>query len=120
MIQTHLEIQVHRGQRQDAIAALEARRIFEECAEAVDGFLGGELLLPEDEPDTLYIIARWQTRDAAMAWLASPVRAAQNSDLSPFVSKAPVSRIMVPTGYAFPQPDPKHEYSIPSKKGPDT
>ncbi len=109
MIQSHLEIQVHPGQRKAAIAALGSRRIFEECAETVRGFLGVELLLPEGAPDTLYIIARWQDRDSVLAWLASPVREAQNSDLARFAATLPTSRIMIAADYTFARLDSEYK-----------
>ncbi len=100
MIQTHLEIRVHQGQREAALAAFMARRVFEECAEVISGFLGAELLTTDD-PDTLYVIAHWQSQAAAGAWMASPVRDAQNADLARFLASPPVGRQLQSSGYAL-------------------
>ena len=98
-MQTHLDILVRPGQRDGAIAAFRARRVFEECAETVPGFLGAELLTPPGDADRICIIAHWRDTAAAHQWLDSPVRAAQDRDLSHFAAEPPKSRILEPTGY---------------------
>ena len=118
MIQTHLEIRVHHGQREAALAAFKTRRVFEECAEAISGFLGAELLTT-DAPDTLYVIAHWQSQAAADVWMASPVRAAQNADLSHFLFEPPKGRLLQSSGYALEIPQ-KPEYRDKVTKGPNT
>lgn len=100
-LQTHLYVRTRAGQRANAIAAFKARRVFEECAEAITGFLGAEILLQEDAPDHFCIIARWQTRAAMIAWMQSPVRAAQDKDLAHFAAEPPVSRLYMGGGYAL-------------------
>ena len=99
-MQTHLEIRVQHGQRDAALAAFKARRVFEECAEAISGFLGAELFTA-DAPDTLYVIAHWQSQAAADAWMVSPVRDAQNADLSDFLASPPRGRRLQSSGYAL-------------------
>lgn len=100
MTQTHLEIRVHPGQRDTTIAAFKARRVFEECGAAISGFLGAELLVSADDPDVLWVIAHWQDREAAKAWMSSPVRDAQNLDMVHFASEPPISRLFEQSGYA--------------------
>jgi len=100
-LQTHLYVHTRPGQRADAIAAFKTRRVFEECAETIAGFLGAEILLQEDAPDHFCIIARWQTRADMMAWMQSSVRAAQDKDLAHFAAAPPVSRLYESGGYAL-------------------
>ena len=99
-MQTHLEIRVQPGQRDAALAAFRARQVFEECAETIPGFLGAELLT-SDDPDVLYVIAHWQSKAAADAWMASPVREAQNADLSRYPASPPAGRRLHSSGYAL-------------------
>jgi len=50
--------------REAFVATFKARHVFEECADAIPGFLGAELLETPDDPDVLYIVAHWRDRGA--------------------------------------------------------
>lgn len=120
MTQTHLEIRVHPGQRDTAVAAFKERRVFEECSAAIAGFLGAELLVSPDDPDVLWVVAHWQNRESAKAWMTSPVREAQNQDLSRYASEPPVSRLLEQAGYAHSPQNNRSLRSDKAKKGPNT
>ena len=104
MVQTHLHIRLHSGQRATALAHIRTRRVFEECADAIGGFLGAELLVAPHDPELVCIVAHWRDRQAAEAWLASPVRAAQARDLAGFAAAPPQGHLFEPTGYAWKLP----------------
>lgn len=80
------------GRRADLVAAFQQRRILEECLETISGALDGELLLSNEDPDALCVSVLWSSVDAHLAWLASPVRAAQGPALAALVAhvEAPV------------------------------
>lgn len=56
------------------------RRILEECAETIPGFLHGELLLSPDVDGQFCVMCNWTDEAAYQAWVASPVRDNQNAD----------------------------------------
>ena len=74
------------GRRADLVAAFQHRRILEECLETISGALDGELLLSNEDPDALCVTVLWSSVDAHLAWLASPVRAAQGPALAALVA----------------------------------
>lgn len=90
-VRSLLHLRVHPGQREAAAQAYAGRRVLEECAEAIAGFLGGELVLSHDDPDVMCVIALWDCAASYRQWLASPVRAAQRPDLAPFLAQMPTS-----------------------------
>lgn len=90
---SQMTMKLRPGQRDAAIAAFKARRVLEECAEAVPGFEHGELLMAEDCPDTVCVTAHWADAAAFQAWAAHPVRARQEADLIGFLAEAPVTRV---------------------------
>ena len=81
------------GRRDELVAAFIALRVIEECRETVPGFVDGELLLIEDDPDALCVTVQWQDRPAFEAWQSSPVRAAQGTSLAHLVQALPVSQL---------------------------
>ncbi|GAA5235633.1 antibiotic biosynthesis monooxygenase family protein [Verticiella sediminum] len=89
-----LSLRVHPGQREAAAQAFARRRVLEECAEAIPGFLGGELMLSQDDPDLMYVSALWDGEASYRQWLASPVRAAQGPHLAIFLAQAPSSTLL--------------------------
>ncbi len=86
---SHMEITVRSGTRAAAIEAFVNRRVFEECAEAIPGFLGARLLEEQGVPDEIAVVSDWQDRASYAAWLAHPVRARQESDLAHFIAEPP-------------------------------
>ncbi len=56
------------------------RRILEECAETISGFLHGELLSSIDVEGQYCVLCNWTDKSAYDAWVASPVRDKQNAD----------------------------------------
>lgn len=92
-VRSLLSLRVHPGQREAAAQAYAHRRVLEECAEAIPGFLGGELMLSQDDPDLLCVSALWDGEASYQQWLASPVRAAQGPDLAIFLAQAPSSAL---------------------------
>lgn len=92
-VQSLLSFRVHPGQRDAAAQAFVRRRVLEECAEAIPGFLGGELLLSRDDPELICVSASWDCEASYQRWLESPVRAAQEPDLATFLAQAPSSAL---------------------------
>ena len=90
-VRSLLSFRVHPGQREAAAQAYARRRVLEECAETIPGFLGGELVLSQEDPDLLCVIALWDSAASYQQWLASPVRAAQGPELAPFLAQTPSS-----------------------------
>lgn len=70
------------GQREELMRRFVERRVLEECRVAIPGFLGGELLVAENDPDAICVTVNWASREDFLAWQASPVRAAQLPDLA--------------------------------------
>lgn len=64
------------------LAAFRQRRVLEKYLETVAGALGCELLLSKENPDALCITVQWDSVNAHLAWLDSPVRAAQGPKLT--------------------------------------
>lgn len=88
-----LDLPLRPDTRSAAIEAFLARRVFEECAAAVPGFLGARLLEAEDAEDTLTVISEWRETADYEAWLAHPVRAKQEEDLIHFLAGSPRIRL---------------------------
>lgn len=86
-----LTFRSHPGQRDEAAHNFVQRRVLEECAASIPGFLGGELLLSPEDPDLMCVTALWDGAASYQQWLDSPVRAAQGPDLAPFLAQAPVA-----------------------------
>lgn len=92
-VRSLLSLRVHSGQREAAARSFARRRVLEECAEAIPGFLGGELMLSQDDPDLMCVSALWDCEASFQQWLASPVRAAQGPDLAIFLAQVPSSTL---------------------------
>lgn len=84
---SNMQITVKDGVKEQAIAAFKARGVFEECSEAIPGFLSARLL--EGAGDTLYVMSEWRDAQAYEDWLAHPARAAQEADLAHYLAAAP-------------------------------
>lgn len=91
---SHMEITVRPGTCDAAISAFIARRVFEECAAAIPGFQSAQLLKAQDDSDVISVISEWRKMSDYEAWLAHPVRAAQESDLAQFVASPPQTRLL--------------------------
>ena len=92
-VRSLLSLRVHPGQREAAALAFARGRVLEECAEAIPGFLGGELMLSHDDPGLMCVSALWDGEASYRQWLASPVRAAQGPHLAAFLAQAPSSAL---------------------------
>jgi len=93
-VRSLLSLHVHPGQREAAALAFVRRRVLEACAEAIPGFLDGELMLARDDPDRMCVCALWDGAASYRQWLASPVRAAQGSHLAVFLAQAPAAELL--------------------------
>lgn len=69
------------GQRDALLRAFLDHRVLEDCRAAIPGFLGGELLVSEDDPDALCVTVEWADKKSFEDWQASPIRAAQGTAL---------------------------------------
>lgn len=92
-VRSILTIRVYSGQRQAAATAFMQRRVLEECAEAVPGYIHGELLLSVEDPDLLSVVTHWNSIAAVQQWWDSPVRQAQGTELLNFSAEPPISRV---------------------------
>lgn len=88
-----LSIRVKPGTRDAALQAFRARRVFEECAQAIPGFVQAFLLADRADPDVICVFTEWRAAQDADDWMASPVRAAQSADLGHFLADEPVTRL---------------------------
>ncbi|MEZ5751701.1 MAG: antibiotic biosynthesis monooxygenase family protein [Paracoccaceae bacterium] len=88
-----LSIRVKPGTRDTALQAFRARRVFEECAEAIPGFVQAFLLADRQDPDVICVFTEWRSAQDAADWRQSPVRAAQSKDLAHFLQDEPVTRL---------------------------
>lgn len=88
-----MRIKVRPGVRDEAINAFRKRRVFEECSEAIPGFLRARLLESCGAPDAMSVIVEWTDEAAYEAWIAHPVRAAQEVDLAQYLAAAPQTEL---------------------------
>ena len=88
-----MQIRVRPGVRNEAISAFRTRRVFEECSEVIPGFLRARLLEAQGAFDAMSVIAEWTDKAAYEAWIAHPVRAAQEADLAQFLAAAPETEL---------------------------
>jgi heme-degrading monooxygenase HmoA len=63
------------------------RRIIEECAETIPGFLHGELMRSHDGDGLHCVMCQWADKAAYEQWVASPVRDKQGEDVTAFVKE---------------------------------
>ena len=97
VIISNLQITLRPGVKAAAIEAFKKRRVFEECAAAIPGFLSAKLLEVEGAPDAIAVIAEWTDATAFRAWVAHPVRAAQEADLADYLAAAPHTTLYAPS-----------------------
>lgn len=88
-----LTLRSHPGQRDQTARMFAQRRVLEECAQAIPGFLSGALMLSPEDPDLMCVTALWDGVASYQQWLDSPVRTAQGPDLAPFFAQAPVAAL---------------------------
>jgi heme-degrading monooxygenase HmoA len=70
------------GRQGELVSRFVDAKILGHAAEQ-DGFLGGELLVPDDGAAPLAVIARWRDPDAYRGWLDNPIREKLSEELSP-------------------------------------
>jgi heme-degrading monooxygenase HmoA len=63
------------------------RRIIDECAETIPGFLHGELMQSDDGDGLHCVMCQWADKAAYEQWVASPVRDKQGADMMAFVKE---------------------------------
>lgn len=88
-----LSIRVKPGTREAALQAFRARRVFEECAQAIPGFVQAFLLADRTDPDVICVVTEWRAAQDAADWMASPMRAAQGAYLGHFLAAEPETRL---------------------------
>jgi heme-degrading monooxygenase HmoA len=71
-----------------ATKAFVKRRIIEECAETIPGFLHGDLMTSHEKDGQICVMCKWTDKAAYDEWAASPVRAKQNEDAVGFTLDA--------------------------------
>ncbi len=82
------------GQRDKLLDAFFRRRILEECAEDVPGFLSAEVLVSRADPDEVQISVLWSDEGAWRTWQDSPVRLRQAQDLAHLLADAPQGQLI--------------------------
>ena len=79
------------GRRAELVQRFVERRVLEECRATIPGFLGGDLLVSDTDPDAICVTVEWASREDFLAWQSSPVRAAQLPDLAPLLQSMQTS-----------------------------
>lgn len=82
-------IEVRDGVRDDAIIAFKKRLIFEECAQAIPGFIQAKLLASQNELNRIVVVAEWVDGSDFTDWTKHAVRDLQEKDLSHFLAAVP-------------------------------
>lgn len=82
-------IDVRNGVRDHAIAAFKNRRVFEECAQAIPGFIQAKLMASQSEPNRIVVLAEWKEHSDFTDWTKHTVRDMQEKDLSNFLAAVP-------------------------------
>ncbi len=80
-----LQLKIKSGTAKDAAAAHTNRRAIEECAETIPGFVYGETLISNEDPNLMLVICGWESEAAIEEWMQSPVREKQAVDLAPLI-----------------------------------
>lgn len=86
---SNMQITLKPGMRGVAIEAFQQRRVFEECEQAIPGFLWARLIEDAENPDMIAVVSEWSDASAYDAWIAHPVRDSQYSDLAQFIAAPP-------------------------------
>lgn len=90
---SQMSVHIQQGQRDAAIRAFQERRVLEECAEAIPGFLSARILVEDGNNDTIMIEAEWRDAQSFQDWTRHPFRDAQERDLRQFLAAAPNTRL---------------------------
>lgn len=96
MFQSVLVVRVHPGQGPDAMRQFRDRGVLSECAEAIPGFVDGELRASVEDPDRVCVLARWRDADSYRAWGAHPSRTAQLADLGHLIVQVELGDVFGP------------------------
>ena len=92
MVRSVLVLRALPGRRDEVAGLFERLGILRE-ADALDGFLSGELHLAADGSDELLVTATWAGPASYEAWLASPVRERMRPLLEALLAERPVPRV---------------------------
>lgn len=93
-VMSQMEIRILSGQRDEALAAFRDRGVFEECADAIPGFVQAFLLADPTDPEAVSVIAEWRTKQDFLDWTTHPAREAQERDLARFLAAPPRTRLL--------------------------
>lgn len=83
-----LMIKVPAADLDEATGAFVKRRIIEECAETVPGFIHGDMMASQEKNGQICVMCKWTDKAAYDQWAASPVRAKQTEDVLKFTANA--------------------------------
>lgn len=77
------------GDRERLLALYRDRRILEEAAATVPGFIEGEVLESPADASLVCVTSLWASTADYDAWLASPVRRSQGEFIVPLLAGSP-------------------------------
>ena len=100
MVTIVTDVQLKEGSEQDWDAAMRERM---EAAKKQPGWVGGQMLEPEDDPRRRVIVGTWETRDDWEKWHEDPEFAETREELEGLVMGAS----------AIPTSEPGHWYQEP-------
>ena len=89
-----MEIRTRPGQREAAVKAFLDRRVFEECAQAIPGFIEGRLLTSQGDLERMSVMAQWTDTESFTAWTKHPVRESQARDLAHLLAEEPSTMML--------------------------
>lgn len=90
---SNMQIKLNPGVRAAAVETFKNHRVFQDCAQAIPGFLWARLLEPDTDPDAIAVISEWSDKAAYDAWVSHPVRASQEAALVQFVAEPPQTQL---------------------------
>jgi heme-degrading monooxygenase HmoA len=96
MFQSVLVVRVHSGQGPEAMQAFRDRGVLRECAEAIPGYIDGQLRASVDDPDRICVLAAWRDAESYRAWGTHPARAAQLADIGHLVADVELAEVFGP------------------------
>lgn len=91
---SQMEVRTQPGLREAALRAFAERRVFEECAQCIPGFVQAHLMSDPQQADRLVVIAEWTDELSFQQWIAHPTRSQQGQDLAHFLAAAPVTTLL--------------------------
>jgi heme-degrading monooxygenase HmoA len=91
MTKSVLSLRTQPGSRDALVEAFRRLGVFDSAAQ-IPGFRGGALHIAHDDDQDVLVTARWDSREAYAAWLASPVREQLNAALLPLLEAPPTAR----------------------------